>query len=420
MKIQIQHSAFGIPIKCHKDASSKLLHHSKRDAGYKLWQTKVIIWDESSMIHCFQFNCVYKLFKELAVRWFPANSRLPFGGKIVIIGGDFRQILPVVSLRNESEIKKCIIKSSSTFQHFETCFLTVNQRTNADEVKFIQWLKKVGDGTANLKDNPNFIEIPDKFIVANDNSPEESMKFFRSIYDTEVLNDPKKLSGRAILSSINEDSLKINNLILEMLEGDEVKYLSADSDSGAEEQKQIYSDEFSNSLTPSGVPPHELRLKVGAIVILLRNINIHKRQVNGARLIVHSLHQHFITCKMLNPVSDKDSDVYVSLSRFVFDNDDHKLPFTLIRKQIPVRLAYAMTINKSQGQTFDMIGLWLHREVFAHGQLYVALSRVRSESGIKIALTREDLTKPAITQNIVYKSLLTKAVNGMEHRNNDY
>jgi ATP-dependent DNA helicase PIF1 len=205
--------------------------------------------------------------------------------------------------------------------------------------------------------------------------------------------------------------LAINNLILEYLDGEVVKYLSADSVGGCDEEKQNYPDEFLYSLTPSGAPPHELRLKVGAIVILLRNINIHKRQVNGTRMIVHGLHNHFITCQMINPVSNNEADIYLSISRFVFANEDVRLPFILRRKQLPVRLAYAMTINKSQGQTFDMIGLSLHRPVFAHGQFYVALSRVRSPSGIKIALTREDETEPAITKNIVYRSLLTKAVN---------
>ena len=63
---------------------------------------------------------------------------------------------------------------------------------------------------------------------------------------------------------------------------------------------------------------------------------------------------------------------------------DTDLPFTFCRQQLPLRLAYAMTINKSQGQTFDRVGILLDRPCFAHGQLYVAMSRVRSKEGLKI------------------------------------
>ena len=66
------------------------------------------------------------------------------------------------------------------------------------------------------------------------------------------------------------------------------------------------------------------------------------------------------------------------------DNTDGSLPFT--RRQFPLRQAYCMTINKSQGQTFERVGVWLPAPVFSHGQLYVALSRVGSPDGLCIAV----------------------------------
>ncbi|KAA6355078.1 MAG: putative DNA helicase PIF1, ATP-dependent [Streblomastix strix] len=56
----------------------------------------------------------------------------------------------------------------------------------------------------------------------------------------------------------------------------------------------------------------------------------------------------------------------------------------MTRRQFPIRLAFAMTINKSQGQSFDQVGVFLNRQVFAHGQLYVAFSRCRSLQGLKV------------------------------------
>jgi ATP-dependent exoDNAse (exonuclease V) alpha subunit len=74
------------------------------------------------------------------------------------------------------------------------------------------------------------------------------------------------------------------------------------------------------------------------------------------------------------------------------------------RMQFPVRPAFAMTINKSQGQTFEFVGVDLTSEVFAHGQLYVAFSRTRRFSSLKVLLHR-DKDQPT-TKNIVYKEIL--------------
>ena len=81
---------------------------------------------------------------------------------------------------------------------------------------------------------------------------------------------------------------------------------------------------------------------------------------------------------------------------------------SFLRLQFPVRIAFSMTINKSQGQTLDSIGLYLPSPVFTHGQLYVALSRVRKPSSLKIMIGKNsENTVNNVTKNVVYKEVFT-------------
>ncbi|CAN1180731.1 hypothetical protein LINPERHAP2_LOCUS34934, partial [Linum perenne] len=84
---------------------------------------------------------------------------------------------------------------------------------------------------------------------------------------------------------------------------------------------------------------------------------------------------------------------------------DHQWPFTIRKRQFLIRICYAMTINKSQGQTLDYVGLYLPRPVFSHGKLYVAVSRVRSTSGLPIRICGTHPTEKSTTRNIVYQEI---------------
>jgi ATP-dependent DNA helicase PIF1 len=77
-------------------------------------------------------------------------------------------------------------------------------------------------------------------------------------------------------------------------------------------------------------------------------------------------------------------------------------------KQYPIRVCYAMIINKSQGHTLSTAGIYLHKPVFTHGQLYVAISRVTSKDGLKILIEDEDGNCTNKTKNIVYREVFSR------------
>ena len=79
---------------------------------------------------------------------------------------------------------------------------------------------------------------------------------------------------------------------------------------------------------------------------------------------------------------------------------DSKLPFKMNRHQFPIIPSFAMTISKSQGQSMNNVGLYLPNPVFSHGQLYVALSRVKSITGLKVLIIDKDKKPTNITTNI--------------------
>jgi len=174
------------------------------------------------------------------------------------------------------------------------------------------------------------------------------------------------------------------------------------------EQRGVYRTEFLNSLSMSGVPPHTLTLQEGCPVILLRNMS--GGLANGIRLIVVKLMQHIIDAEIATG-PDKGRRVFIPRLN-ITPSDTERMPFTLCRRQFPLRPAFAMTINKAQGQTLQTVGVYLPKLVFCHGQLYVAFSRCSSQRGVRVLVqggSRAALNGAAAgvyTSNVVYREVL--------------
>jgi hypothetical protein len=220
---------------------------------------------------------------------------------------------------------------------------------------------------------------------------------------------------RIILTPLNKDIDSINTAIMNRFD------LTTPNDTPAQrrtyhnvdsivqgEQRGVYPTEFLNSLNMSGVPPHTLTLQEGCPVILLRNMP--SGLPNGTRLIVVKLMQHIIDAEIATG-PDKGKCVFIPRLNII-PSDTERMPFTLRQRQFLLRPAFAMTINKAQGQTLQTVGVYLPKPVFCHGQLYVAFSWCDSRWGVQVLVrggSRVALNgAPAgvYTSNLVYCEVL--------------
>ncbi|XP_071641856.1 uncharacterized protein [Temnothorax longispinosus] len=313
------HKIFRLPVPLFVDSSSPIKIQSK-EAQY-LKEIDIFIWDEAPMAPRYALEIMDRTLRDIM------NNDVLFGGKIVILGGDFRQLLPIKVRDIVTDIYGDLIQKKE-FDNMAKC---------------------------------------------------------------------------AILSARNIDVDEINKQVVELLNKTEERiYTSIDSAINCGNDGDISESllpEYLNTLSPSSLPPYELRLRPNCIIMLIRNLNINEGLCNGTRLMVIELANHLLKCKILT--GDKTGDI-VFLNRITL-YCENVYPFTFKRRQFPIKLAFAMTINKSQGQTFDKVGIDLRKDVFNHGQLYVAFSRVRSWQALKVYLGEQRDSR--CVKNYVYKEI---------------
>ena len=135
--------------------------------------------------------------------------------------------------------------------------------------------------------------------------------------------------------------------------------------------------------------------------MVLQNLNPGHGVCNGTRGIVTKMRTRVLEVRLL--MGDHAGEK-VLIPRITLNAAESQIPFEFRRLQFPVRLCFAMTINKSQGQSVKHVGLDLRTPVFTHGQFYVAISRVTSVQNIKAIWN--GASELATTKNIVYSEVL--------------
>nr|KAJ0202603.1 hypothetical protein LSAT_V11C500242040 [Lactuca sativa] len=167
--------------------------------------------------------------------------------------------------------------------------------------------------------------------------------------------------SRAIFSIRNDSVDKINGRLIVKFIGEERLYYSLDE--AIDDINNFYPVEFLNTLSVS----------VGCPIILFRNLDPSTGLCNGTRLICKSFQHNVIDAEIAVGQHTGNRVFFPRIPLCLSDED--MFPFKLKRKQFPIRLCFAMIINKAREQTIPNVGIYLPESVFSHGQLYVALSR---------------------------------------------
>ena len=326
-----------------------------------LWKrfekTKVLIIDEVSMLHAHRLDMV-----ERVCRMFKRND-LPFGGIQVILSGDFFQLPPV----NKSESRKSKVErdinSESLFVDYET----------GEEKEVVPESDMVIHSNAWRKMKPAICYLTEQHRQED----ADFLNILNAIRDNTVTDvHTKKLKDRlhANVKHVLPTKLYTHNIDVDAINHAELETISGDTKEFV--MSGTGSDVLVDILKKSCLAPEILKLKTGAEVMFIKN-NYEAGYVNGTRGIVTGFDS---AGEPIVEVSDSGKRLVVSASSWeIEENGKVKARIT----QYPLRLAWAITIHKSQGMSLDSAEIDLSK-TFTYGMGYVALSRVRTLEGVRL------------------------------------
>jgi hypothetical protein len=208
----------------------------------------------------------------------------------------------------------------------------------------------------------------------------------------------------SILSTLNKDVREWNSRIQQLNPNQEHNLLSANDLADVDDEKgnlrDMLNDQTLQYYEKSGVPRHELILKVGDVCFMMRGLYKKQKLAKNTRVKIISISNfRIVVCRLSDP-----SETF-SIPRIRF-KINHFLGFTIVRTQFPLELAYAMSKNKSQGQGFSRCLIDTRAEVFAHGQEYVAFSRLRDIKYGAVFCNQDQIWEGEIViSNVVYPEL---------------
>ena len=406
-----------------------------------LRRVDIITWDELANQNRYCVEATHDLLCDLMA--VPADRRLsmPFAGKVVIGLMDFRQIAPVVPNGSREEVYKATICCSWLWRaKAELKCLQQSQRDKQDPLyaRFVldigndhhqkyklrcsAWSDIGGGPTLCTSTYSDMIRIPTKVDLKNPERAQLQLKHSNKVteclqfaFGAELQEDfvgkpaaerlaiATRLAKSAVLATLNRVVDEVNHAALSMLPGASNVMRSATSlaDTKMSAEKLLYTQEYLNGLRPKNIPPHELELKIGALVMFTRNLSREEKQMNGSKGIVIGVPNPFLLHMLMLPSGELTTIRRIS---FYFMDGNIKIK----RSQFPIRVAFATSSNKSQGQTLLKVVYDIRNGAFTHGQCFVSNGRVCNKGSIMYLTDDQCLGAEdnVYMRNIVWPELL--------------
>jgi ATP-dependent exoDNAse (exonuclease V) alpha subunit len=314
--------------------------------GALMRRLDTLIIDEVSMVRADLMDGI-----DRALRLNRGRPDEPFGGVQLVLFGDLHQLPPVV---REVEAAAYLAETfggpfffnAPAFRDGRCELLELGHVFRQSDERFIRVLNAIREGDAG----------PDDLATLNAR--------------VAPLTRLRDAGDHVIITTTNEAAYRINMAFLEALPGREVAF------------DATLSGEYPESAYPTDP---SLVLKVGAKVIMIRN-DPQKRWVNGTLAKIVGIEGEKVTIEIGGQVHELEPTAWEAV-RYAYDTGKDAITPTVAGtfKQLPIRLAWALTIHKAQGLTLDKVYIDLGRGSFAHGQTYVALSRCRSLEGLVLS-----------------------------------
>lgn len=341
---QTMHSFFGFPMQAMGPHTKISLSNDKFQI---LQETDTIIVDEASMVRSDMVDGMDRCLRMVF------NTNMPFGGKQVIFVGDLFQLPPVVKEGSaDAEMLHDLYGAGLPF--FYKAF--VLKRMNLPKIEFQKVYRQSDEDFLNILNKMRNGEVTNEDLA---------------LLNKHVSKIPDNEDYSVTLTSYNSMAEKINDEKLDSIEEEEFCY-----------QAEIRED-FKKNDAPV---PESLRLKVGAQVIFCRNYP-QAGYMNGTIGKVSKLDEEHIFVTLENGAEINVSKVDWENIQSKYNSQTHKMESQVVGSftQFPLKLAWAITIHKSQGMTFDKMHFDLSRGTFQAGQAYVAISRLCSLDGLTLS-----------------------------------
>ena len=420
---QTCHRAFQLPMDIEGlealFAQSAMRSESARAAVLRA--ASLIVIDEVAMMNGVYVDVLDRLLRELH----PEHADVQFGGKVIVFAGDFRQTAVVVPNGTRAQIVAASPNRAAAWQLDQQASLTVAHR-HAGDPHFSSWLGTVGDGTAPHLDRdtgapkpdqlagvraggPHFIAVPATVTVFTD------VGLFRDwVHSPAEIQQgtAEEAASRLLIAPHNSSNAAHNAHYLQLIPTPTWRLLATEeltNVGGGERTGEtlLLSAEAMAALESMSSPDHVLDLKRGAIVLCMRNIPGDAQLQNGTRLKVEHARANVVK---LTTLTVPQRAVWLPRTPFDIKMDG---PGLIVRRmQFPLRLVYAATSYKAQGKTYTRVGVDLSRDMFSHGQLYVAVGRVPTADQLAVCVAPCRILQQAegapitLIVNVVYPEVL--------------